>query len=128
VHLRLLGQPHAPLGIARNAVRRLQVGVARGQSGGRDAAAMRGSRDLITEHLVQATIGVGLAPGGHTMAVHAQQGRQRLALPGVSTPDPIQGLQSWPPLGVLGLFHVVRQRCSVFGDGRHLLSHTPVLS
>jgi hypothetical protein len=124
----LLGQPRAQLGIAHKAVRLLQVFLERGQGCGRDVAAMRGLRHLVTEHLVQATLGVGIEPGGHTMAGHAQQGRQCLALLGVPAHDQKQGLQALPLLDVFCLFHALMQLCSAFGDGRHLLSHTTVPS
>jgi hypothetical protein len=68
----LLGQPRTELGVTRTAVDVLEVFLQRGEGGGRDAAAVRRPRHLVAEHLVQATRSLGIEPGRHTMAVHAQ--------------------------------------------------------
>src|SRR5262245_55064079 len=92
-HLMLLGQPETNLVIAGKAVRVLEFCL-QGRQGGRgDALAQGRARDLVTEHLVDPTLSVGLKPRGDTMAMDAEEVRDILAVVGSPARGQIERLQ-----------------------------------
>jgi hypothetical protein len=119
----LLGQPETNLVIAGKAVRVLEFFL-QGRQGWRgDALAQGRPRDLITEHLVDPTLGVGLKPRRDTMTMDAEEVCDVLAVVGSPARGQIERLQALALLNVFLLFHALVQGVSTFGNGRHPFPH-----
>ena len=119
----LLGQPETNLVIAGKAVRVLELCL-QGHQGCRGNALAQGrARDLVTEHLVDPTLGVGLKPSGDAMAMDAEEGRDLLAVVGSPARGQIERLLALALLNVLLLFQALVQGVSTCGNGRHPFPH-----
>src|ERR671939_2008119 len=96
----LLGQPNAKLVIAGKAVRVLEFFLQGRQGWRRDVLPQGRPRDLIGQHVVKPTRGVGRKPSGHTVAMDAEEVRNLLAVVGTPARGQIERLQA------LALFRV----------------------
>jgi hypothetical protein len=122
-HLVRLSQPAPNLVIASKAVRGLELFV-QGRQGCRGDALPQGRpRDLLVQHVIKPTRGVGIQPGGHTGAMDAEEGRDCLAVVGTPARGQIKGLQALALLRVLCLFHALVQGVGALGNRRHLFTH-----
>lgn len=115
----LLGQPETNLVIAGKAVRVLEFFLQCRQGRRGDALAEGRARDLIVEHLVDPTLGVGLKPRRDTRTMDAEEVRNVLAVGGPSARCQLERLQTLALFSVFLLFQALVQGVSTFSNGRH---------
>ena len=119
----LLGQPETNLVIAGQAVRVLELRL-QGHQGWRGNALAQGrARDLVPEHLVDPTLGVGRKPSGDAMAMDAEEVRDLLAVVGSPARGQIERLQALALRNVFLLFQALVQGVSTCGNARHPFPH-----
>ena len=119
----LLGEPHANLIGASKTVGGLQFDLQCRQGCVGDAPMDRGPGHLRTECLVSTARGIRGKPRGHAVPMHPKQRSNGLAVAGVSTRGPIQGMQPLPFFAVGFTFHASLPFVGAFDKRRHRFSH-----
>jgi hypothetical protein len=122
-HLVFFGQPDANVVVVGQAPLVLEFVLECPQGRLRHTAVDGRRGALVAEGLLQASRRVGIKPCGQAVALHASQGSNVLAMPGVPTRRQIQRVQSLAFLAVFFSLHAPLQLRGAVGNCWHGFSH-----